>query len=308
MNREDLRKSVDAAMVKAQSEVERQGKDGYNEGQKYRYTEAKQIIQETRRVLLAAGIYVSTTVKSIEDLGEVGRQRIVRVWLEITYTHAESGAALIALYPGEGADIGDKALPKALTAALKYGLQQGLLVPCGDDPERDTERQPDQRGQRQPDRKPQQQQPPHRQPDRPALPAGMSKEARAAAELQGARLRSYGMPEPIAELGRSLANVDPATVTPATVVGIADALVDRLPIEGYLAALRDIARQIPTEFVSRGQVAPTRQTIERRLDSAIRDTRAPITPASVATAARQLVESLSQPMATSIARDVRNEA
>jgi hypothetical protein len=37
---------------------------------------------------------------------------------------------------GEGADIGDKGLPKAMTCALKYALRQSFLIETGDDPDK----------------------------------------------------------------------------------------------------------------------------------------------------------------------------
>lgn len=46
-----------------------------------------------------------------------------------------SGEQLEIEVAGEGADNGDKAIPKALTGALKYAFRQTFAVPTGDDPD-----------------------------------------------------------------------------------------------------------------------------------------------------------------------------
>lgn len=52
-----------------------------------------------------------------------------------TLTDADSGESIVIQSMGSGADMGDKAIPKAQTNAMKYALLMGFLLSTGDDPE-----------------------------------------------------------------------------------------------------------------------------------------------------------------------------
>lgn len=52
-----------------------------------------------------------------------------------TLTDGETGETAIIQSIGSGADMGDKAAPKAQTSAMKYALLMGFLLSTGDDPE-----------------------------------------------------------------------------------------------------------------------------------------------------------------------------
>jgi hypothetical protein len=52
-----------------------------------------------------------------------------------TLTDAESGETAVIQSMGAGADMGDKAIPKAQSSAMKYALLMGFMLSTGDDPE-----------------------------------------------------------------------------------------------------------------------------------------------------------------------------
>lgn len=56
-----------------------------------------------------------------------------QVWLTMRFTfYGPAGDSLVAVTCGEGADVSDKATNKAMSAALKYALMQGLMIPLED--------------------------------------------------------------------------------------------------------------------------------------------------------------------------------
>ncbi len=59
------------------------------------------------------------------------------VTLSFTFCDGDTGATMQTIFKGEGIDVLDKGLPKALTAATKYFLQTTFLISTGDDPESD---------------------------------------------------------------------------------------------------------------------------------------------------------------------------
>lgn len=124
------------------SDIGRVAKDGFNEGQKYNYTKADDIITEVRSALIKQGIvFLSSEVDQTRlpdrESRNGGAILGVVVKMQFTLMHTTDDEKLIAVHSGEGMDSGDKAVNKAKTAALKYFLQQTFLIPTGDDPEKD---------------------------------------------------------------------------------------------------------------------------------------------------------------------------
>lgn len=61
----------------------------------------------------------------------------------VTFRHAPSGSDVVVQACGEGADVSDKAVNKAMTGMLKYALRQTFLIETGDDPDRTQARDPE---------------------------------------------------------------------------------------------------------------------------------------------------------------------
>jgi hypothetical protein len=58
--------------------------------------------------------------------------KLVQVVVRVTFTSSEDGSTATASMPGMAADMGDKALAKALTSATRYCLWKTFLVPSED--------------------------------------------------------------------------------------------------------------------------------------------------------------------------------
>ncbi len=57
------------------------------------------------------------------------------VTLELRFTHAPSGTWVTVETAGDGGDVGDKSMSKAITSAFKYGLRNTFMIETGDDPD-----------------------------------------------------------------------------------------------------------------------------------------------------------------------------
>ena len=130
-----------AAAAASLGHIEKRGK---NLMQHYDYVQAADVIAEVRKAALSNGVLILPSVEAIEQLAEVetksgGKQRMTRVKLRvaaINITDPTDRLEVIAF--GDGTDSGDKAPYKAMTGALKYALLYLMMLPTGDDPERDN--------------------------------------------------------------------------------------------------------------------------------------------------------------------------
>ena len=53
------------------------------------------------------------------------------------FTHAPSKTSIVVWSSGEGSDVGDKAIGKAMTGMYKYALRQTFCIETGDDPDKE---------------------------------------------------------------------------------------------------------------------------------------------------------------------------
>lgn len=109
-------------------------------GLRYKILTEELVIRYIRSACIRHGITI--TPKSQRVLKEETYQsgsgtpwRRVAIEAEFTLSHADSDDVEVISSIGEGADPGDKAIPKALTIALKYALRQKFLISTGDDPD-----------------------------------------------------------------------------------------------------------------------------------------------------------------------------
>lgn len=127
-------------LVACMNEIERVEKRGENRAQGYTYVMAADIIDAARKALATHGIAFSATEVDIDDRGSYETRSgatmyVVRVKMLFRFMDADSDEQLEVSATGEGQDTGDKGINKAKTAAIKYILQQNLLMSTGDDPE-----------------------------------------------------------------------------------------------------------------------------------------------------------------------------
>lgn len=127
-------------------------KQGRNETLGYSYVRSEDVVRQIREELHKARVVLVPKVVpgSLDHFTETGGKSFLTT-LEIDYTLVNldiDGDQYTCAWLGAGADVGgDKGLYKAYTGALKYFLLNLLLIPTGDDPEKDQvseqpERQP----------------------------------------------------------------------------------------------------------------------------------------------------------------------
>lgn len=136
------------ALLAAQKAVDNVAREGRNSAQNYDFATAEDVMTEARTRLHAEGL-ILTFSESSHQVRDTERQdkktgqivpgaTVATVVLTMTLTHAASSQTYEFTVSGEGADYGDKALPKAYTNAVKYGCRHLLLIPFGEDPENDS--------------------------------------------------------------------------------------------------------------------------------------------------------------------------
>lgn len=127
-------KTLVEKLIEAAQAIGSIAKDGNNSFQKYKYAKAEDILHAVKLELLSRGIL--TYVSHIEPLppSDEGMERAL-----FTLTFTDGRNSLDAKALGGAKDHGDKAMSKANTFGLKYGLRHMLLIDWGDnaDPEAD---------------------------------------------------------------------------------------------------------------------------------------------------------------------------
>jgi len=118
-------------------------KSGRNEFQKYNYVKAADVAWVVRKALCERNIYLvadTVFIRNYEIPAREGVMQAVDVTMEFSFHDGDDPtAAPIVLHSyGTGTDKGDKAVYKAQTGALKYGLRHAFLIPDESDPEGDT--------------------------------------------------------------------------------------------------------------------------------------------------------------------------
>lgn len=86
-----------------------------------------------------ASVVTPEVVQASEVLNSKGNaEQRVTVKVTITLVDAESGESVVLVGLGSGQDVGDKAVMKAQTAAMKYAYLMSLAISTNDDPEADS--------------------------------------------------------------------------------------------------------------------------------------------------------------------------
>lgn len=129
-------------LVKVYEKVDHVEKSGKNKIQGYRYVRAADLLHAIRNALQELSIYAQvtfTTERSYTIPRAEGKvpMTAVDVRADVVFHDAESGQTIASSGLGSGADMGDKAIYKAQTGALKYALRNAFLVPDDTDPEAD---------------------------------------------------------------------------------------------------------------------------------------------------------------------------
>lgn len=128
-------------MVEVYKQVQYIQKRGHNKFHNYKYaTEAdvnEKVREElsTRNIIMMPGVVHKELRNTTTKSGNT--EYIYRVDMEFTFMDAETGESLMVPMSGEGQDVGDKAIFKAISGCQKYALMKAFMIPTGDDPEGD---------------------------------------------------------------------------------------------------------------------------------------------------------------------------
>ena len=122
--------------------IERIEKRGHNDKFNYDFATESDIADGVRAALSDQGIALQVAVVSVEmrELGKTSSGSVM--WLTTAKMELSLRAGdecWTSTFYGTGTDTGDKGLYKAITGGVKYFLLKTLLIPTGDDPEREQE-------------------------------------------------------------------------------------------------------------------------------------------------------------------------
>jgi len=112
-----------------------------SQGLNYTYASESELIAALRPALIEHDVTVSPVdcelLESVQyETKRGGRMFVARVKATYRFTHSPTGESEDVTVFGEGGDIGDKSLPKAMTCAYKYAIRQAFMIETGDDPDK----------------------------------------------------------------------------------------------------------------------------------------------------------------------------
>ncbi|MBQ4495828.1 MAG: ERF family protein [Selenomonadaceae bacterium] len=132
--------AIGAKLSKVMTACRYMAQDGENKFQGYKYTKAVSMFGEINKALTEQGLYVTTKFELVEsrDVTTSSNKTEKYVIMKVTITvHDAEDPKEFASFEGYGSgqDVGDKAIMKSETAALKYAYVSGLCIAMADDPE-----------------------------------------------------------------------------------------------------------------------------------------------------------------------------
>src|SRR5574344_1084641 len=117
-------------------------KNGVNDFHHYKYATSADVLEKVNSALVKhklASVVTPEVLQASEVLNSKGNaEQRVTVKVTITLVDAESGESVLLVGLGSGQDVGDKAVMKAQTAAIKYAYLMSLAISTNDDPEADS--------------------------------------------------------------------------------------------------------------------------------------------------------------------------
>lgn len=139
--------SIYQKLHKAQASVSGIEKTGRNSHFNYDFFEEREVLRVAREALSDAGLVFFYSVDDVSDRAVTtskGREELLTdVRMTCTIFDAEGGESVTGKAIGRGQDGQDKGVNKAIVAGLKYWLLKTLMIPTGDDTERDENTSPE---------------------------------------------------------------------------------------------------------------------------------------------------------------------
>jgi len=135
-------KSLVRKLAEIVQEMDSVEKRGENKFQNYKYVKAADVAWAVRKALSERNIYLVSDmvhIRNYEIPAKEGVMQAVDVTMEFSFFDGDNPSTqpLVFHAYGTGTDKGDKAVYKAMTGALKYGLRHAFLIPDESDPEAD---------------------------------------------------------------------------------------------------------------------------------------------------------------------------
>ena len=133
---------IASKLIQVMAECSQIRKNGLNEFHHYKYATSADVLEKVNAALVKhklASVVTPEVVQASEVLNSKGNaEQRVTVKVTITLVDAESGESVLLVGLGSGQDVGDKAVMKAQTAAIKYAYLMSLAISTNDDPEADS--------------------------------------------------------------------------------------------------------------------------------------------------------------------------
>ncbi len=130
-------------VIKGASYVQKKGR---NKEQGYNYAMEADFLELIKPLLVENGIIPLPSYELLANeqvqtqSGKPANLVTLRLDLRLQDAYSEHGTVITSI--GQGRDPQDKACYKAMTGAMKYALAKAFLVPTGDDPENEEEKEP----------------------------------------------------------------------------------------------------------------------------------------------------------------------
>jgi len=135
--------SVYRKLFWVQTHVKAIAKDTKNKSQGFDYTSSTAVLVKIRSLMDEVGLLLLFSVKEMEvmrDAAYKGKQALTTLMIEATWVDVDNPSSRVTLlWPGHGADDGEKGVGKAMTYGEKYGLLKFFHIPTDDvDPDADA--------------------------------------------------------------------------------------------------------------------------------------------------------------------------
>ena len=118
-------------------------KNGTNSFHQYKYATASDVLEKVNKALVKHCVASVVAVELLDLRDHVNAkgqtEHLATIRATVTLLDAESGETLTLTGLGSGVDLGDKAIMKAQTAAIKYAFLLSFAIATGDDPESDAD-------------------------------------------------------------------------------------------------------------------------------------------------------------------------
>lgn len=127
--------NIHEALLKTRHDVGVIGKGDFNSFHKFNYRGIDAVLNRVGPALLANEINLVPELRSLEsrDITTDKGKRAREVTVIVAYTYeAPDGSSLVTVVPGEASDLGDSAVSKAMSVALRIAHTQMLQIPTGE--------------------------------------------------------------------------------------------------------------------------------------------------------------------------------